>query len=106
MILSILGVMTLLYVAAVGFVVAFRLGPAATQLQQQSATVLTEFTESSRRAEQLDAIMTDLWRLLGVTREANGPGPRDTLEAHRLRLQRLLDEPRGFTSQAWPEGVP
>ncbi|MES2306824.1 MAG: PAS domain S-box protein [Gemmatimonadota bacterium] len=96
----------MLYVAAVGFVVAFRLGPAAQRLQQQSATVLQEFTESSRRAEHLDDIMTDLWRLLGVTRDGHGPGPLDTLEGHRLNLQALLEAPRGFTTQAWPEGVP
>ncbi len=84
-----LGVAGLVYVAVLGLVVKLAIQPSTTRLSVSSKAVLDEYRGSSMRAAQLDAAITDLWRLLGVARVT--PVPIDTLEPIRQRLESMVE---------------
>ncbi|MGQ0648968.1 MAG: PAS domain S-box protein [Gemmatimonadaceae bacterium] len=99
-ILIVLGCAALIYVALIALFVVWRITPVTTQLLQQSSGVALEYDQTHRRAERLDSTITDLWRVLGVTRV--GRRSVETLEAHRRVLQDMEDSSRTLERLTMP----
>jgi PAS domain S-box-containing protein len=93
-----LGIAGLVYVAVLGLVVRAAIQPTSRRLTENSTALLEEYRASSLRVAELDAVITDLWRHLGVARTQ--PVPRDTLEPVRLRLQGIAETSTTFSQLA------
>ncbi|MEP6620977.1 MAG: PAS domain S-box protein [bacterium] len=83
--LILLAVGALVYVSVVGLILVVNVGPAASNVQEHSREVVTEYRESERRLAGLDSAQLGITRLLARARRRDVA--TSELEVLRVRLQ-------------------
>ena len=87
-----LGIAAVIYVAVLGLLVILAIRPASNRLLTSSQSLLDEYRESAVRAQTMDRVAIDLWRLAGAMQAQ--PVPLDTLEGLRRQVERLAETSR------------
>ncbi len=96
--LLLIGLGALVYVGMMAVAIAWQVVPAAEDVQRRGRIAITDYERRTQIASRLDDVMTDLWRLLRVSR--TGRPPMAALQQRRQEVEALVESSGTLMSRA------